>query len=307
MLRRERSGRSTPRHPRSDPIPRSSATWFPVRRRHRQTVRRICPICVADPNRGVPLTATIPLMLSCPEHGCRLEAESAVNLADALGKPVPNRPASEHILALDRLTFEGLTTGAVTLPRRPVHVGVWFRLLRTLLDEVSISASRVRRHSAVALEQIWDATGWPPRAGLTVWRPYETLDLPRQEAMLEAAATALHLAETGAITARGTLGQLLIRQPHRPVYDGDQPQPDSAVDQVDHWARAREELTAALESARTDPGTARQLLTMLTFSSRTLAIFNRRRHDLVDLGIPEHFLPGPREIGRADLLADEQP
>ncbi len=37
-----------------------------------------------------------------------------------------------------------MTTGTVTLPRRPVHVGVWLRMLRTLLDEVSISTSRVR-------------------------------------------------------------------------------------------------------------------------------------------------------------------
>jgi hypothetical protein len=35
---------------------------------------------------------------------------------------------------MDRLTDEGLRTGTVHLPRRPVQVGVWLRLLRTLLD-----------------------------------------------------------------------------------------------------------------------------------------------------------------------------
>ncbi len=78
-----------------------------------------------------------------------------------------------------------MTTGTVTLPRRPVHVGVWLRMLRTLLDEASISTSRVRQRSVTALEQIWDATGWSPRAGLNMWRPYEALGAQRQEAMLE--------------------------------------------------------------------------------------------------------------------------
>jgi hypothetical protein len=45
---------------------------------------------------------------------------------------------------MDRRTGEALTTGIVTLPRRPVHAGLWFRLLRTLLDEVNTPTSLVR-------------------------------------------------------------------------------------------------------------------------------------------------------------------
>jgi hypothetical protein len=51
------------------------------------------------------------------------------------------------VVAMDRLTFEGLTTGIVTLPGRLVHVGLWLRVLRTLLDEVSMAASRVSTRS----------------------------------------------------------------------------------------------------------------------------------------------------------------
>lgn len=71
-----------------------------------------------------------------------------------------------------------------------VHVGVWLRLLRTLLDEVSMAASRVSDRSAATLARVWEATGRPARGGLTVWRPYERLDSAHQQAMLEAAATA---------------------------------------------------------------------------------------------------------------------
>ncbi|MFG1752033.1 hypothetical protein [Streptosporangium sandarakinum] len=52
------------------------------------------------------------------------------------------RPVPDAVAALDRLTFEGIATGSVTLPSRTVHAGEWPRLLRTLLDEVSMVASR---------------------------------------------------------------------------------------------------------------------------------------------------------------------
>jgi len=124
---------------------------------------------------------------------------------------------------MDRRTHEGMSTGTVILPGRsgqPVHVGVWFRLLRTLIDELSTPISTVRASSRDDLNRIWQASGHPPRAGLSVWCPYEKLDWPRQQGMLEAAATALHLVETGAITARGSLGHLLAVQPHRPADSG---------------------------------------------------------------------------------------
>ena len=71
-----------------------------------------------------------------------------------------------------------------------------------------MAASQVSARSAATFAKVWAATGRPPRGGLTVWRPYERLDLPLQQAMLEAAAAALRMAATGEITARGTHGLL---------------------------------------------------------------------------------------------------
>ena len=166
--------------------------WLPERQAH--PARRICPVCAADPDRGTPLTARLPIMTSCAGHGCRLKPGLDVAFT-ALAGQVPPEPATAHAAAMDRLTCQGLTTGLVTLPRRAVHAGVWFRLLRTLLDELSMPLSRIGAQSGRTLDRIWRATGRPARAGLKVWRPFERLDWPRQEAMLEAAATALHLAE----------------------------------------------------------------------------------------------------------------
>lgn len=82
-----------------------------------------------------------------------------------------------------------------------------------------MAESRVGARSA-ALARVWNATGRPPRAGLNVWRPYERLAPPQQQAMFEAAATALALAASGEVAARGTLGPLsrhasLTRRPRR--------------------------------------------------------------------------------------------
>jgi hypothetical protein len=159
------------------------------------------------------------------------------------------------------------------------------RLPRTLLDEASMAPSRVGTRSAATVEHIWHATGHPARAGLNVWRPCEQLGWPRQTMMLEAAAAALHLAETGAIAARGTLAPLLAREPHRPAYYGDRPAP-AACNRKRERERAQEEVNAALEAARTDPGTARQMLTLCTFSCRTLAAFHRERQHLIGTGHP---------------------
>lgn len=110
-----------------------------------ELLNRACRRCIADPNRGLTLMAKIPLMLSCPEHGCRLE-EVLGHPLDYLiwvDAPEPARPVTADVLTMDRLTHEGLSTGMVYLPRRPVHVGVWLRLLRTILDEVATGPTQM--------------------------------------------------------------------------------------------------------------------------------------------------------------------
>ncbi|MEV0386041.1 TniQ family protein [Nonomuraea sp. NPDC050643] len=187
--------------------------WLPARSRPWRTARRVCPTCPAD--RGILLLAALPLMISCAEHGCRLERVHEVRRAHRYGEPMTPRPVPDAVAALDRLTFEGIATGSVTLPSRTVHVGEWLRLLRTLLDEVSMVASRAGPGSATMLHQIWDTADLPFRAGLILWRPYERLSPAHQEAMLHAAATAVQLAADGRIIPGGTLGAALQPASHR--------------------------------------------------------------------------------------------
>jgi hypothetical protein len=262
--------------------------WVPA-----QPVRLTCPACAADPRRGSMLMWRLPLMASCAEHGCLLQPEPDVRFAVLAGNQVWPVPASPQVAAPDQCTFRALTTGRVSLPGGSVHAGVWFRLLRTLLDEVSVASSAVGALSRATLTVIWQGTGAPIRGGLKVWRPYERLGWPIQQAMLSAAAAALHLAGTGEITARGTLGRYLACKPHRDVYEGDR--------RAWEMKQAAAELDAMIGRARTDPGAARQILAILTIGSRTVASFYRERQFLAGLGIPLQLLPDHRALGRTDL------
>jgi hypothetical protein len=238
--------------------------------------RRVCPICATDPQRGTALVWRLPITISCPEHACRLKPEFEVKLALAQQTPMPTLSVGEHVAALDRLTHEGLITGRVGLPGHSVHVGVWFRLLRTLLDELSISPSRVGVRSRDILNHVWATVGGPVRAGLTAWRPFEQLDWPAQQSLLEAAAVALHLVQTGVIVARGTLGAALTVESHHRVYDGD----EQAYRLRESW----DELNAMVVAARTDRDTARRFLGWFPSSADWV------RRILLDAGVPAEFL-----------------
>jgi hypothetical protein len=50
-------------------------------------------------------------------------------------------------------------------------------------------------------------------------------------------------------------------------------------------------MDAWIGKARTDPGTALQILTMLSYGCRTQTSFRRERWYLINLGIPGEFLP----------------
>ncbi len=263
--------------------------WLP---RHRHS--RTCPICATMPDRGRELTGRLPLMVSCGEHGCRLQDAAAVDIETTLhGRPPAPVPVAEPVAALDRYTHQALITGRVGLPGRSVHAGVWFRLLRGLLHEVSLPLTAAGVIGGRALDLIWRTAGHPVRAGLGTWQPYEQLPWPTQEKMLHAAAVALHLAADGRLTARGVHGGAVQPTPPRRVYDGDPPSPNRTV-----WTEVAVTAQEMLELARTDSGAARHLLALITMGRRTReaneqGIALLRRH-----GVPAGFLPADYDLDR---------
>lgn len=266
--------------------------WLPTDPK-RGPLRRACPTCqstTAADTFGFTLISQLPLTLSCPQHGCHLEPAlgglGAFVAWEEQGTRARAAPAA--VVVMDARTHQALRTGTVTLPRRSVHVGVWFRLLRTLIDELSTPVSALRTHSHRNVRHIWHTMDHPVRGGMVVpWRPYEALPWTQQQMFLEAAATALHLIEAGEVTAHGTLAQLLTPEPHRPVHHGTPPAPR----QRDYWKEVRDAMDEAIALARAGPVAARQLLTTLTALTRSEATFQRVRDDLIALGIPDDHLP----------------
>ncbi|MGO1851564.1 MAG: TniQ family protein [Microbacterium gubbeenense] len=261
--------------------------WLPLNSNNRP-VSRVCPACAESTTGGaltLPLIVQLPITLTCPHHGCRLDA--AFGSFAFFGwehSKTNNRPVPRQVAIQDARTEEALRTGTVALPRRTVHVGVWFRLLRTIIEEISIPFSKLRVRPRRSIELIWRTAGHPARAGIIgAARTYETLPWPQQEMYLEAAATAIHLIETGEIEARGTLGHLLTPEPDRPAPDGLPPR--------DIWDEAREAMSEALALAQQDPLAAERMLAVLTSLTRTEKTFQSIRGDLIGLDVPEAFLP----------------
>ncbi len=254
-----------------------------------QPVQRACPVCLADPDRqGMLLMWRLPLLRSCPEHGCLLEP--CLGLPGTLIWPGDNqrpRDATATVQAMDHRTHQGMTTGRVQLPRRPVHAAVWFRLLRTLLDELSTPATYWGSHTD-DLHLAWASSGHPVRAGQATWRPFEAFAWPVQAQLLDAAAAALDLLPSDNLTCRGEQASLFTPAPDLPVGDGRPPKPMPL--RPDPWASARVALEEALEAARHDPAEAQALYNLLLTGSHATHAAERVLADLAELGIPTQAL-----------------
>lgn len=267
--------------------------WMP-----RDRLQRACPRCVEDPGRaGLLLMWQLPLSLSCPEHRVLLER--------CIGFPGdyiawiedgdPPRAASKAVLAMDRRTQQALRTGLVQLPGRSVHAGVWFRLLRTILDEVSTPVTYWGSH-ADDLRRVWGSCGHPIRAGQATWRPFEVWPWPVQAQLLQAAAESIQLLEGKTITGRGTHANVFAPAPHPTVDDGRPPPATTAAEYTQRWDRLRSALAEAVQAAREDPADAQALYDLLVIGCRTPQATERMLGNLDDLGIPTDHLSHKKDL-----------
>lgn len=261
--------------------------WIPT-----QPQQPACPCCLADCDLlALPLMGQLPLMLSCPDHGCLLEPILAIVdgpiWAEPLGK---TRPASDAVVTMDQYTQQALTIGQVDLPRRTVHAAVWFRLLRTLLHELSLPAT-AWGFRADDLRRIWAYSGHPVRAGLAVWRAFEILPWTIQAQLLAAAATTVQMLRAGRLAGRGAETSLFTPWPS-PVVDPGRlrVQPAAPKPVLYSWVALRVAAEEALTAARADPDAARVLHAFLLTGCRDASAADQLRADLIDLGIPPEHL-----------------
>lgn len=256
--------------------------------RTKEPLRRACPECLQA--RGSPvmlLVWQLPLMLSCPWHGCRLKTYPGTPCHPLLGEPDATviEPAPPEVLAMDRRTWQGLTTGQVDLPLRTVHAGVWFRLLRAVLDEVNTPKSYWPRNGANFLD-IWGRTRFVERAGQYVARPIERMSPEVQVQILETAAIALHLVETTPYRDGGAEAALFRPEPIL-AEDQDPGKPERTV--ADEMNDAFLELVS---QAREQPEVAVQVLRMMIFGDNNIEQRLAQARDwLIYWKVPPEFLP----------------
>lgn len=275
-----------PRHkPKIRTVARWRA-WLP-----RQPVGRACPLCLDGlAEQTILLAWKLPLMLSCPWHGCWLESYWGVPgryLGWENADTTP-RAAADAITAMDQRTWQALTMGYVELPRRRIHAGLWFRLLRTVLDELNTPLSYCGK-GAGSIRYVWERCGHPLRAGQNRWRPYEMLDSVVQLQMLEAAATAIDLLESQVVIPRGEQAVLFLPEPQTGFTNGlpaDQWKPAP----INAWQEAAKAINEAITEARHNPETARSLFMLACNGRRDPDSLERLRAQFYQEGIPREFL-----------------
>lgn len=260
--------------------------WLPS-----QPIQRACPVCLSDPaDQPLLLAWKLPLMLSCPLHGCWLESYWGMpgRFLGWKNADAAPRTANAAIAAMDRRTWQALTTEYVALPRRRVHAGLWFRLLRTLLDELNTPLSHCGSCSA-SIRHVWECCGHPLRAGQSLWRPYEILAPAVQLQMLEAAATAIALIESNGVSPHGEQAALFLMEPQT-GFINDLPVKERKAQPVDHWREAAKALKEAIAEARHNRETARALFALASHGRRDPESLGRLRVTFSQEGVPPEFL-----------------
>lgn len=167
---------------------------------------RACPRCVATTTAPHPyqLLWLLPLTLSCPLHGCCLEAREGwiVDFRDWQRKPPAPRPVSATLLRMDTRTWQGLHTGTVDLLWMRIDARVWFRLMRTIIDELGATLTECGTARSTVM-MAWEEAGHRSRMGPLSWHTHEDHTPSSQLLALEATSMAIHLLESNALTGRG--------------------------------------------------------------------------------------------------------
>lgn len=189
---------------------------------------------------------------------------------------------------MDRRTWQALTVGYVELPLRRIHAGFWFRLLRTMLDELNTPLSQCGTDSS-NIRYIWERCKHPLRAGQSLWRPYEILAPTVQLQMLEAAATAINLIESNVLRPGGQQAALFRPEPDTGFTNGLHTE-ERKQEPADYWQEMLRVINEAAAEARHNPETARSLFALASYGRRDPESLASLRTLFTLKGIPGEFL-----------------
>ncbi len=163
-----------------------------------------CRICMQEkPEPYYRLSWRMAWMMTCCTHRIMLEDvywTAGIKMNTTVDKTISAPP---ELLALDNLTAQAVEKGEVSLPRRKVHGGVWIRLLRALVDELSLPAFPLKRYRP-NIAKVWKKLGLEVRQGIRINSiPFEMMKFEQQIILMKAAGTAVQLMQDEQLKQKG--------------------------------------------------------------------------------------------------------
>ncbi|WP_252342212.1 TniQ family protein [Rhodococcus sp. 14-2483-1-2] len=257
---------------------------------------RACPLCIdaldTDADIVVTMAHQYPMLTSCTKHLCRLEFCTVIpgrlifweRTPAGSDDHAPPLPVPAAVAEIDRRSVAALTNGSVELGVGRVHAAVWFRLLRTVVDEV-VTPLIHAGWWARGLRAIWESTG-RSRPLQTSRVPFENLSWDGQAAVLAAAATAIIAVENDQIFAGGADACLLQPRPYEPVDPGTAPTRSHFQARAHSaWDDVVAAIDAAVAEARVNSDAARSLFGFARTGCRTEDDVDELAYAFLELGI----------------------
>lgn len=157
-----------------------------------------CRLCLDTyPDAAILLPWRLRIMTSCPVHGIMLEAVEIIEETPKWRNDGAEE-APELVHLLDCRTWQALSTGYVTLPSGLIYAGLWFRLLRTIWNELNRPLQECREQSLLS---VWNGVDKFFRTARDRWH----LSSERRHAIC--VATAIEMMEKGIVFPEGVDGK----------------------------------------------------------------------------------------------------
>ncbi len=137
-----------------------------------------------------------PWMMTCPFHKELLKQVKLYNFTNHIefyGMYDTERLLSpiDNLYMIDEITLQAITKGFVKTPAGYLHSGVWLRLLRSLIEELSLLQKNIHRDTLELMKLFWQIYDLPHRGGVGRYKVYEEHDSDKQIELMLVASSVL--------------------------------------------------------------------------------------------------------------------
>lgn len=155
-----------------------------------------CQTCIEeDKNPYFRLYWRFPWMMSCPKHGLLLRDVYFFSLPRKekieflwLANEIEPKDAPHSLRRMDAMTLQAITQGITEVPRGKMHGGIWLRILRNLLEELSLPSSAMPNKIRSLLGSFWEELDLSFRHSLSRWKPFEEYKHHQQYSLMHVAS-----------------------------------------------------------------------------------------------------------------------